>query len=177
MGAWKPDHTLSDCSSWRKPTCPHTSHGSCWQEGRNDKRSFSIFHLREGWNWISTENAALPLKISMHSPEGIKKGINYVWLNKHNSSVEQPVNGEGRERQWSRVMCNLTSQWTVGRPLWPSTGGVREINSRVSSSKIWLIPSSVHCWRCSGCSWSGQQSHRGKTQDNRNRAERAEEDK
>lgn len=102
-----------------------------------------------------------------------QKGINYVWLNKHKSTVEQPVNGEGRERQWSKVMCNLTSQWTVGRPGRPIAGGVREINSRVSSSKIWLIPSSVHCWRCSGCSWSGQPSHRGKIRADRNGAKRA----
>lgn len=107
-------------------------------------------------------NAALKLRISMHFFRKNKKGINYVWLNKHNSTVEQPVNGEGRERQWSKVMCNLPSQWAVGRPGRPIAGGVREINSGVSSSKIWLIPCSVHCWRCSGCSWSGQQLHRGK---------------
>lgn len=119
------------------------------------------------------QNAALKLRINMHFFRTNKKGINYVWLNKHNSTVEQPVNGEGRERQWSKVMCNLPSQWAVGRPGRPIAGGVREINSGVSSSKIWLIPCSVHCWRCSGCSWSGQQLHRGKIQDDGSRAERA----
>ena len=119
------------------------------------------------------ENAVLGLKISKSSPEGTKKGINYVWLNKHYSTVEQPLNEEGRERQWSTVMCNITSQWAVCSSGLPNAGGVREINSRVSSSKIWLIPSSVHCWRCSGCSWFGQQLHRGKFQDDCSRAERA----
>lgn len=48
---------------------------------------------------------------------------------------KQPVNGEGREKQWSEVMCNLTTQWAVpsNGPL--NAGSVREINSRVSPSK------------------------------------------
>lgn len=51
------------------------------------------------------------------------------------ATVEQPVNGEGRERQWSAVMCNLTTQWAVpgNGPL--NAGSVREINSGVSLSK------------------------------------------
>lgn len=62
-------------------------------------------------------------------------GINYVRSRKLDATVEQPVNGEGREKQWSEVMCNLTTQWAVpsNGPL--NAGSVREINSRVSLSK------------------------------------------
>lgn len=54
---------------------------------------------------------------------------------KLDATVEQPVNGEGRERQWSEVMCNLTTQWAVpgNGPL--NAGSVKEINSGVSPSK------------------------------------------
>lgn len=56
-------------------------------------------------------------------------GINYVRSHKLDATVEQPVNGEGREKQWSEVMCNLTTQWAVpsNGPL--NAGSVREINS------------------------------------------------
>lgn len=61
------------------------------------------------------------------------RSINYVGLCELN--VEHVGNGEGREKQWSEVMCNLTTQWAVpgNGPL--NAGGVREINSRVSHSK------------------------------------------
>lgn len=56
-------------------------------------------------------------------------GINYVRSRELDATVEQPVNGEGREKQWSEVMCNLTTQWAVpgNGPL--NAGSVREINS------------------------------------------------
>lgn len=62
-------------------------------------------------------------------------GINYVRSRKLDATVEQPVNGEGREKQWSEVMCNLTTQWAVPSNGPPNAGSVREINSRVSLSK------------------------------------------
>ena len=54
---------------------------------------------------------------------------------KHDATVEQLLNGEGREKQWSAVMCNLTTQWAVPSNGPVNAGSVREINSRVSPSK------------------------------------------
>lgn len=56
-------------------------------------------------------------------------GINYVRSHKLDATVEQPVNGEGREKQWSEVMCNLTTQWAVPGNGLLNAGSVREINS------------------------------------------------
>lgn len=100
------------------------------------KEFLSIFRL----GFVSPE-MTLPMqrfksKLTHTLPGKEQKGINYFHLNKHPSTVEQPVNGEGRESRWSGVMCNLASQWTVGRPGRPIAAGVKEINSTVSSSKI-----------------------------------------
>lgn len=62
-------------------------------------------------------------------------GINYVRLCKLDATLKQLVNGEGREKQWSGVMCNLTTQWAVPSTGPLNAGSVREINSRVSPLK------------------------------------------